>query len=140
MVYIAADQPLPLIAWDAAAPALHISELRESHQPVRQQFSKPLVYYVGSHEGCGCGFDYREWEIDDPARETIERLASYLAVAVQRGSVELFACWDGDQQAELVERNSVTPAYFGGEAFAFNELELLTVERENERKEIHCES
>ena len=138
MVYIASDHPLPLIPWDEAAPAFHIAELREADQLVRQQFTKLFVYYAGSHEGCGCGFDYGQWPVMDDddrtdeqaARETIHRLARYLANVVQLGVIEIFACWDGDQTAEPIERSVVTPAYFGGEAFAFNEKQFLTIERE----------
>jgi hypothetical protein len=58
VVYLAADAPLPLISWDAQAPAFHVKALGSRDDPVRARFSKPHVYYVGSHEGCGCGFGY----------------------------------------------------------------------------------
>jgi hypothetical protein len=135
MVYIASDQSLPLIAWDETAPAFYVTELHTTEQSVRHQFTKPFIYYAGSHEGCGCGFDYGQWPILDSddrnqeqaARETIRRLAIYLTSAVQSGTIEMFACWDGDQAAEPIERIAVIPAYFGGDAFAINEKQFLTV-------------
>ena len=61
MVYIASDCLLPTSAWDETRPSFHVRELVERDEPVRRQFSKPHVYYVGSHEGCGCGFQYGQY-------------------------------------------------------------------------------
>ena len=137
MVYIASTHPLPLIPWNEHAPAFHVAELLEIYQSVCSQFTHPLVYYVGSHEGCGCGFDYAEWSVGDDeqadeqaARATVHRLAVSLAQVVATGSVEIFACWAGDHEQAATERLVVTPAYFSGDEFAFNELQLLIVEPE----------
>ena len=43
MVYIAAKEPLELIAWNRAQPAFHVSELSDSDFTVRQQFGAPYV-------------------------------------------------------------------------------------------------
>src|SRR4051812_45959015 len=61
VVYIASDYPLPTSSWDEARPRFHVTELSERDEPVRRQFSKPCAYYAGSHEGCGCGFQYGEY-------------------------------------------------------------------------------
>ena len=92
VLYLAADRPLPLWPFDPKAPALNIAELSPDELRVRRQFSKPFVYSVGAHTQCGCGFDRGQANAD---------LRNYLAAAVSAaGSLELLACWDGDQAAE----------------------------------------
>jgi len=49
-IYIASDSTLPLVPWDEGRPGLYIIELQgEIDEKVRCQFSKPHIYYVGSH-------------------------------------------------------------------------------------------
>ena len=133
LVYVASDYQLPTLAWDENHPNFHVSELSAREEPVRRQFSKPCVYYVGSHQGCGCGFQYGQYEEleDDPAeitaaRDSRQRLAEFLAVALQhQAEVQLFACWDGDQGAEPEYRGRVRPADLALDRFFFREKELL---------------
>ena len=134
VVYIASDYPLSTWAWDRARPAFYVAELSEHEEPVRRRFTKPCVYYTGSHECCGCGFQYGEYEgfeeeveVRDK-RESRRRLADYLAVALQhQPEVEVFACWDGDQAAEPEHRGRVRPADLVRDRTFFRERELLVV-------------
>jgi hypothetical protein len=137
MVYVASDHALPTtLAWDQANPGFHVIELPADREAVRGQFSKPFVYYTGSHEGCGCGFQcdggYEGAEEDADLllvrRESRSRLADFLSVALQRQpEVELFACWDGDEAAEPEHRGRVRPAALLRERPSFRERELLVV-------------
>lgn len=107
MVYIASAEPLNLVAWNDAQPAVYVSELHESEAAVRQQFDTPHVLHAGSHEGCGCGFQYGEYpQFEDEERPlkhaSLDAFADYLAEQLQRApSIQLYACWDGDQAAPL---------------------------------------
>lgn len=138
MVYISADQPLPLIEWQEDKPAFYVCELAQDETRVTKQFTKPFVYYAGSHQGCGCGFTYGQWPIekeedkieDLAARESVKSLSLYLRNAVQQGPVELYACWDGDQEAEPEYRTVVTPEQITGETFEFKEKQFLTIRKE----------
>lgn len=134
MVYVASDYPLPTLAWDTTRPGFHVRELDECDEPVRQQFSKPCVYYVGSHEGCGCGFQYGEYEGCEeeadvvPSRQSRLRLTDFLTVALQHQSeVELFACWDGDQAAKPEYRERLRPGDLLRTRTFFRERELLVI-------------
>jgi hypothetical protein len=137
MVYVASDYALFTWEWDQANPQFHVAELIDCDEPVRRHFSKPCVYYAGSHEGCGCGFDYGEYEgyedDDLPAkRESRRRLAEFLVVALQhQPAVEVFACWDGDQAAEPDHRGRARPAdLLRGRTF-FRERELIVVSQQD---------
>lgn len=133
MVYVASDYPLPALAWDQARPNFHVIELDDREEPVRCRFSKPYVYYVGSHEGCGCGFQYGEYtgfeEADLAQRQASRRcLAEFLAVALQHQlEVELFACWDGDQSAPPEHRGRLRPMDLIRDRTFFREKEFLVV-------------
>lgn len=119
VVYLASDQPLPFIAWDENTPAFHVTEVREAELKVRQQFKKPHLYYLGSHTGCGCGFDdaqNNERNVDEHAatERTLNALGAYLAAAVATaGTLELYSCWDGDQGTQPDCRLELSPASFG---------------------------
>jgi hypothetical protein len=141
MVYIAADNPLPLIHQQSNG-CFHVTELREDEVGVRRQFTKQHIRYVGSYEGCGCGFRYGIWPISDDSpwaednradeaagRESVERLSQYLFSAVKEGDVELYACWDGSQTDDPASRSTVTPAAIGEPSFEFQDRQFLTIKR-----------
>jgi hypothetical protein len=71
LIYLASDQPLPLLAWDAKSPDFHVSELYAEQEHVRNHLGLPHVYQCGSEERCGCAFNYG-WEYpeyqDDPGQ------------------------------------------------------------------------
>lgn len=132
MVYIAAGAPLALVAWNEATPAFHVCEIENSEISVREQFSLPHVYYAGSHEGCGCGFQYGQYpehEAEDRRlkRSSLESFSAYLARHIQQGPIEIYACWDGDQAAEPAHRRVLTPQSLLAEDFYFLEKELSRV-------------
>lgn len=132
VVFIGSDYALPTIAWDERQPGFHVTELGERDEPVRKQFSKPCVYYLGSHEQCGCGFQCDTMHEDAAAlaakRESRRRLVEFVEVALQHQSaVELFACWDGDQAAAAQHRERLRPReLLKREAFQEKEFLLIT--------------
>jgi len=149
MLYVASDHPLREIPWDEAHPAFYVtSELDPSEEPVRPRFTKPFVYYVGSHQNCGCGFGYdtmeeeREAYANDPqmwaqavrentlCRESVSKLREYLLEVVESGPVEAYSVWSGDEGYPPAERLEVTPSHFGGEVFTLKERQLLLVSPE----------
>jgi hypothetical protein len=141
MLYLAADQPAPLISWQPNNPGFWVRELQETETCVRKQFTKTYAYYVGSHEKCGCGFAYgirptdpnspldEEERVEEEAgKESVRQLAEYLALVAADRAVELYACWDGEQGCEPVERAVITPTALGGPAFQFSDSQFLIVQ------------
>jgi hypothetical protein len=135
MVYLAADLPLRERAWNDAAPAFHTSPLAVDEQRVRRQFSKPHVIYAGSHEGCSCGFqlgeyalEYTEPEVIPRRRQSLQEFAAYLRDETARvGAIEVFACWDGDQDAPPEHRRALTPSSVEADRFFFLQKELSVI-------------
>jgi hypothetical protein len=105
LLYLAADRPLSLRPFNPGAPAFNVADLRGREVAVRAQFSKPFVYALGAHTGCGCGFDREQANPEHPAELRATESALYALQAYLRetlelgGPLELFACWDGDQAA-----------------------------------------
>jgi hypothetical protein len=66
-VYIASDHRLPLAPFQAEGD-FWVGELEiEEDREVRLLFTKPHIYYLGSHGGCGCGFSYYAFQMGDYA-------------------------------------------------------------------------
>ncbi len=131
MIYIAADKNLPQIPWDENNPGFHVTPLTEVEKDVAKQFTKSYVFYAGSHEGCGCGFSFGQMPIDDEedekqdkaARKSNEALKQYLIENL--GSIEVFACWDGDQTMHPKTKMTLDPHEISGETFDINEPVLF---------------
>jgi YcxB-like protein len=135
MVYLAADKPLSVVAWNEAEPGFNVSDLAEDEQRVKCQFSKQHVVYAGAHEGCGCGFQCAEYghENYEPeelnrCRRALEEFSEYLRGELERvGTIELFASWDGDQAAPPDHHRKLTPGSLMNPNFFFLERELSTI-------------
>ena len=136
MIYISADQPLDLVPWNETSPAFHVTKLDNSEESVRGQFRHPYVYYVGSHEGCGCGFQYGEYpEYEDEERHlkraSLDAFASYLAQQLEQVKViDLFACWDGNQSKPPDVNRRLTTETLRSEDFFFREKESSRIEKD----------
>lgn len=100
-LYIASPKPLPLVPWDPKKPTFHVVPLEEDDHRVRKILPHPYIYYVGSHEGCSCAFNY-EHEL-----KAVLELRDYLRKALTITSeIEGFSCRPG--QAPLKVKHSVT--------------------------------
>jgi hypothetical protein len=126
LVYITAERALPLVNRSDKDSAIIVQELAGHERGIVKRFTKPYVYYIGAYEGCGCGFSYGQYSVEDEydreqdhaARESVRQLAEYLSKAVRQvGDVEMFICWAGDEEEMPKYSSTMTPADFGGETF-----------------------
>lgn len=121
-VYIGTDRPLPTSQWDEQTRRFHLAPLAEKDEPARRHFSKPHIYYAGSHLQCGCGFFHnslvftddadmmREYEDSQrSARSLVQVLETALADA---DAVEVFVTWEGRQAEPPTRRLALTPEAF----------------------------
>jgi len=132
-VYIAANSPLTLLPWNAASPQFYVAAVDSEDVAARGQFTEAHVYYAGSHEGCGCGFQYGQYpEFEDDERPlkraSLDQFATYLDSVVARvGPIRVFACWEGDQTAPVSHRRDLTPNALRRGDFFFLEREMSVV-------------
>ena len=128
MLYIAANETLPLIAWNKRQPAFNVSNIGRFSRHVRTQFSKPHVYFVGAHTGCSCGF--LDSQIESDAKASICKLSEYLSNALETTeTLELFSCWCGDENTEPETRQTLTPQDIMSDDFVLDELQFITVKK-----------
>lgn len=136
-VYIASDYALPTIGWDEAKPAFHVMPLEFPVGNLRQYFSKPILYSVGSHHGCGCGFaayeyfdDQGDWvKEDDPqARAARHGLALFLTAALRlQDTVEVIICCSGNEVFPPQRRGQALPDDFLDDSTLFDLSQLIVV-------------
>jgi hypothetical protein len=135
LLYIASDRPLPLVPAGKQNPMFSVSPLPRRARAVTDQFTKPHIYLAGSHTGCGCGFENPQdrhgvdlgFDAAEIAagRESRRQLAVYLRGALTgRDSLEVFACWVGEENRPTNRRVELTPeqlidehAWFIGDNF-----------------------
>jgi hypothetical protein len=126
MLYIASDQPLPTIPWREEEPAFNVRTLEEwgAGQGVLRNLRKPHVYYVGSDQGCSCGFQGRFAQAVDQRR----KLRDYLARAVAHsGTIELYSCWVGDEGTEPEETAAISVEAIADPEFVLGERLLFEI-------------
>jgi hypothetical protein len=119
-LYVASFKPLPVIPWDPKKPAFHVINLPESMRAVRKLLPYPHVYYVGSHEGCSCAFNY-EHEFKS-VLELRDYLRKALAVADE---IEGFSCRPGQEQLNVKHSVTISPSGVALPEFFFQDGQRL---------------
>ena len=111
VLYLGTNVPLETSEFDEKVPGFYVGELPHWAAAVQRHFNYPLVYYVGSDTGCGCGFDYDPFwrtpiEESEPGEEKPrKKLSALLGRIVEAGGqAEVFMCWNGDEGDEVAER------------------------------------
>lgn len=104
-LYIASPKPLPLVPWDPKKPTFHVVPLDEENHHVRKILPYPFIYYVGSHEGCSCAFNY-----EHDIKAAVE-LRDYLRRALTiTNEIEGFSCRPGHSDLKIKHSVVVSPS------------------------------
>lgn len=130
-IFIAATNPLPLIAWDENSPAFHVMEITNEENWVRKYLTAQNVYYAGSYQGCGCGYNYFDApDVDEEeklaAQESVRQFRFYLERISQNNTIQIFID-SMNGSFDNIQIKDITPAYFAGDNFELEETQLLTV-------------
>ena len=132
MVYVASDRPLPRIPWHDDSPSLHVADLDETAMAVRDRFTLPYVCYVGSHKGCGCGFqceehpDLLDEEDELLCHESRANLTKLLQEQLASGNrLQLYACWAGDEHERAKHSREAVPEQLMTGRMHFLEREFI---------------
>jgi hypothetical protein len=76
------------------------------------------VYYIGSHEGCGCGFSYdqefdkNDKDIDDRKKSVFKFNELLRDILSKSDECEVFLCWGGDEAEKPERSQSVSSEFF----------------------------
>jgi hypothetical protein len=106
-IYIASDKPLKTIDWDENNRKLNVDKIDSKDEIIRKVFSKPHIYYIGSHLKCGCGFFYEssltpdcdEREVARQVNQSQEELKEYIRKSLDKSKeIELYVSWEGEKE------------------------------------------
>lgn len=142
-IYVASEVPLPVIPWDEARPAFHVSDATDDYfyptNPLRQHSDRPHFYALNSHNGCGCGFQKYGIEWDEAANDMVEitspeqiecrrALADYLTAALRhQPNVEVLTFCSGDESCPPTIRRAARPADFATDGSLFEMWQVVVV-------------
>jgi len=141
VLYMASDQLRRAIPWDEQNPRFHVKANDADAQKTRSHFSKRYIHYLGSDNGCGCGFKRGpDWVMDQTELDEMElkkiascednqrRLHDYLVECLQdEETIELFGCWSGDEGLPTEKTRIVDVSTLISTDFWFEEREHITI-------------
>jgi hypothetical protein len=111
-VYIASDAELPLMPYVQGESVLHAKVDERKPRRLRRRHA----VYVGAHEGCACGFltdGIEPGSVEHEANtKSLAALRDYISTAARLSDLNVFACWEGDQQHEPSPVLDVQPGFF----------------------------
>ena len=124
-LYLFTDNKMEEIVFDKENPGLFLREIMEREYAVKNWVAdKPHIYYVGSSQGCGCGWEaaLESDEEEEIAEKTKDRQALHQLLASQNfAGSHLIICWEGDQGDELERPDKVSLAQIRDVNFEFEE-------------------
>ena len=106
-IYIASDKPLKTIDWDEKNRTLNVNKIDSKDEITKKIFSKPYIYYIGSHLKCGCGFFYEssltpdcdEKEVARQVNQSQKELKTYIRQSLGKSKeIELYVSWEGEKE------------------------------------------
>ena len=134
VLYLASDMRIRPISWDETCPHFYVAPDDPDARNASQHFTKPNMAYVGSDNGCGCGFrQEHENMIDDPEQiaskiDNQQRLHDYLAECLANyHTIELYSCWSGDETLPMEHDRKIKLSELLADDFAFLERQRTVV-------------
>ena len=135
-VFIATAIPQPTGAFVPDVTKLYLEvpgadELRA----LKNKFTLPYIYYVGSDTQCSCGFEFHSELFNDPERQDSKESPQALLDLINRltltDNVEYYCCWDGDwdEPVEYTRKLNSSPVKLDENYFELVERELIIFEK-----------
>ena len=139
-IYISTDRPLPTIPYDEKNRKLNTEDITENEMTFKNLFSKPHIKYVGSDQGCGCGFrhallEYDNWlDVINDEETPFDNLNHINLVDLilknnpDSKTVEILSVWEGDHNEPIKHRQTITLRDILDRDFYFKERGLYIVQ------------
>jgi hypothetical protein len=118
-MYLFTDDTIEEKEWDEKNPRMYIKEMKLEtccdfeNNVFKWNENNKKIYYIGSYEGCGCGwhstknnYGNRDTEEDRQIlyNKIIDRRNLYkLLKSIKHNGSYIIVCWEGDQGNELIE-------------------------------------
>jgi len=134
VLYLGTNRQRQLIAWDESSPCFHVKDDDDDAKQAAIHLHKQLTYYVGSDNGCGCGFrqeyDHMIDDADELASKTDnqQRLHDYAANCLdEEETIELYSCWSGDEALSIEHDRTIRLNDLLDDSFWFAERQRTVV-------------
>lgn len=137
-LYLASNNELPLISYNGNKPGLNTQDIADNELSLKHIFSKSFIKYIGSDQGCGCGFrhsilDQNEWfnvidedEVEQNNHNHVD-LVNFIRNNVSDNSVEILTCWDGDHDEPILYKETLNLSDLLAEGFFFKERGFYSI-------------
>lgn len=136
-LYLASNNELVTKEWNEENPEVVINTKNDISFGEKEKFTKKNIYFVSSLEGCGCGFR-QKFDVEFPYYLEVEQKIKkeknqrqlfevIKKILVNEYYIELFGCWDGDQESEIEFQREIKLDELSSETFYFQEKELIKV-------------
>lgn len=146
VLYIGTDHPLPTIPWDENDRKLNTADLKDYDFEIAVHFTKPHQKYLGSDQGCGCGFRNVSFQNGEWPEETMigtegytgedqqpihQQLHDFIAnlLTGEDTTVELYGCWEGNANEPSAGGETILLSRQLDKAFHFRERFDYTVRK-----------
>lgn len=136
-LYLATNTAMPSIPYDENNRQFNAEDIVDDEISLANVFSFPNIKFVGSDQGCGCGFRHvllngDAWQKSYEEPTTDNRNHEHLVDFIIKNnknetSVQIFACWEGDHEEPIVFRDTVDIQKLLSMDFYFKERGLYTV-------------
>ncbi len=143
-VYIELEFKLPIVKWSddkVNDPFVFFKHISGKDEHATSKLSLPYIYYVGTNTGCGCGFNYSEWYLEDVkfSDEDMERIritrGNYKLLhdilsnlkKQDKAKYEVFVCWEGDQKKDIKAVQEILLDDLIDKNFYFKEMYLYKI-------------
>lgn len=135
-VYIATDEVLETSSFVPNETLLYLEKPSENElEGLIEKFSKKNIYYVGSDQGCSCGFLYEideDFEDDENDKDSPQKLIDFITELTKNQDIELYCCWSGEEDFPIISnkildiRKITLDNYFGP-----HDKEFITFSKQN---------
>jgi len=139
-VYISTNTIQKVNTFTSGETYLFLEELTNEKEVIglKKKFTKNYIYYVGSYQGCGCGFSYDpleeivEDEEDEKTKKSVEALITLVSKLTQNDNLEFYCCWDGDWEDEITNNKELNINNISlGNYFGLNEREFINFKNQS---------
>lgn len=137
-LYIGADNELLLIEWREDETPICVRNLSDADTEDRfalEHLTRRNKYYIGSWQGCGCGFtfDYTdelfEEDENNRSKQSVESLFAYIRENITSDECELFSFYMGGQYKGIQHHLCINMKdYVIGERFEFLDGQYTVVQ------------
>jgi hypothetical protein len=136
-VYISTPEKLKTSKFTGGETYFYVEKV--SDPKFQTRFSFPNVYFLGSHTCCSCGFNYdisnndnEELRIENQkGRKSLAEMFDFFRSVIDKiNIIEMYVCWEGEEQSEPVSSTDITLRDFDlGDEFHFNQREFIRINK-----------